>query len=104
MPAPSETEILKGLLDALNENSEFNKRQNFYRKVLLASLILFGLSTVITYNFGFLQEKSRLLLSLMSGLSLAGFAFIQQSKAQVNLLRPYIDINSIEKRINEIES
>jgi len=104
MPMPNEEETLSTLLAFLNDQSEETSKMRIQTISLLIASLTFMAVIVVCSMYNLISFYWLLILSCILGMCLMGLIISRQIKCHTQLLKPYIDVDAISARIDELKT
>ena len=93
MPGPTEEQALRALLESLVQESSANEKLVFQKRILGAVAVAIVAAVVLL-----------LFLSGLCGAAALGFIMLTQVHFQTGLLRPFVDLDALRRRIDELQA
>ena len=104
VPGPTEKDILRSVLRAFDANSDGLRVRRFQRIVAFTVLSVSSVAAIVCYKYCLLTRDYLMAIAFIAGFALMAAFVTYRHYFEVRLLRPYVDLASIAKRIEEIQT
>lgn len=103
MPGPTEEQALRAFLESLNQESQANNSVVLQKRILGAVSVVMAAGVAIAYRYDLLPTPLLMFLSGLCGAAALGFVMVTQVRYQTALLSPFVDVDALRRRIDELQ-